>query len=295
MRLLMIALLVSGCSGPSNNGPPPPAADEILVAPPTVKAIAPGANITYCTYLDQNVADQIDVIGSHGMMSTGGHHAIVYAAKRTRPVGTHECNEDDMTNGFYLAGIGADKGSVIGTLPDGVAFRIAANTQLYVQTHWINATNSTFDGTTAVYLKTTPVSADRVPADLFAVADVQFDIPAGQIGTSSTSCTVKEDLNLFLLAGHEHQWGTHFTIEHDATMVYDKDWIPEYELNPPINLYPRATPLTVKAGETFKVTCTWDNTASATDLTFPTDMCVGWGFYFPGHGEIDCVNGAWPG
>jgi hypothetical protein len=28
-------------------------------------------------------------------------------------------------------------------------------------------------------------------------------------------------------------------------------------------------------------------------LVFPDEMCVGWGFYYPGKGEINCVDGQW--
>jgi hypothetical protein len=300
-KALAFALLVAGC-GSSGTGfnPPPPAADEIQVSIPTIHDIPSGANITYCTYLQKTIADTTDVLAFHGLQSPGGHHAIVYAAKKARAVDTHVCTEDDMTNGLYLAGIGADKtGAAFNTLPDGVAFRIPANTQIYIQTHWINATPGPLEGNVAVNLKVAPPSADRVPADLFAVADTTFNVPAGQMGTSSSTCTVKQDLNLFLLAGHEHQWGTHFTFTQTSgsaspLTLYEHDWLPEYELNPPLNFYPRATPLVVKAGDTLKVTCTWDNTAGATPLAFPTDMCVGWGYYFPGNGEIDCVDGSWP-
>ena len=32
----------------------------------------------------------------------------------------------------------------------------------------------------------------------------------------------------------------------------------------------------------------------AAPLVFPTEMCVGIGFYFPGRGQINCVDGTWP-
>jgi hypothetical protein len=303
MRNVLATLVIcaAGCGGhPGGPGfnPPAPAADELQVLSPTVM-VASGANTTLCSYLNFPIPAEIDVIASRGLQSPGGHHAIVYVANKQHAVDTHECNEDDMVGVRYLAGVGAEGATSLNQLPDGVAFRIPANSQLMIQTHWINATPSTLTGEAAINLKWAAPSTARVPADLFAVANLSFNVPAGKTATSSTSCTLKEDMNIFYLGGHEHQWGTHFRADHqalDGTMktIYEKDWQLEYEFNPPVNTYPKSAPLIIKKGESLNVTCSWDNTAGATPLTFPTDMCVAFSFYFPGHGEIDCVDGQWP-
>ncbi|HZS35789.1 MAG TPA: hypothetical protein VFF06_03135 [Polyangia bacterium] len=300
-KLFLTACLVAGCAGGGGTAgfmPYPPAADEIQVLSPTV-TIPSGANSTLCSYINVPIAAETDVIASRGIQSPGGHHSIVYVANKPHAVDTHECNEDDMLGVRFIAGIGAEGATSLSVLPDGIAFRIPANAQIMIQTHWINATNSTLQGQAAINLKTATPSSARVPADLFAVADISFNVPAGKIGTSSSSCTLKEDMNFFYLGGHEHQWGTHFRADHvaidgTATTLYEKDWQVEYEFNPPVNTYPKTAPLSIKQGESLKVECTWDNTSGAQPLTFPADMCVAFAFYFPGHGEIDCVDGQWP-
>jgi hypothetical protein len=298
-NFLLVMGLAAGCSSaPQGFMIQPPTADEIQVVSPEIM-VAPGANITMCSYVSVPIASQIDVIGSNGKQSLGGHHAIVYIARMAKPIDTHECTEQDMLNVSYLAGVGAEGATALSKVPDGIAFRIPANAPLMIQTHWINATNAPITGQAYINLQTTPVSTARVPADLFSVVNTSFDIPAGMTGTASTTCVLKEDKSFFYLGGHEHQWGTHFKAEQvsaagAATTLYEKDWQVEFEFNPPVNTYPAATPLTIKAGDAIKATCTWDNTGNAKDLTFPTDMCVTFGFYFPGHGEIDCVDGQWP-
>ena len=47
------------------------------------------------------------------------------------------------------------------------------------------------------------------------------------------------------------------------------------------------------AGDTFTVDCTYLNTTGGA-ISFPKEMCVGYGYYFPATAEIDCVDGAWP-
>jgi hypothetical protein len=310
MRKLVLAALIvgAGCggsNGSSNNyvagfTPLPLAADEVQIVSPIVKTLMPGTDITLCSYLSTKLTDTTDVIGARGVQSAGGHHALLYTARSAQPVDTHPCNEMDMTNVTYVAGVGADKSFTgLASLPAGLAFRIPAGAQLMVQTHWINATGKVLDGQAAFNLKVAAPSSARQPADLFSVVDTQFSVAPGQRGVDSTACKVPSDTTLFLLGGHEHKLGTHFRAEHVAgdgssSVVYERDWVPEYEFNPPMNIYGVDAPLTIKAGDSLKVTCAWDNTTGATDLTFPHDMCVAWGFYFPGHGEIDCVDSIWP-
>ncbi len=110
---------------------------------------------------------------------------------------------------------------------------------------------------------------------------------------------MKKDLSLFLIAGHEHQLGTNVVITQtpaagQPTMLYQQSWLPEYETNPPVVKYMKDAPLVLKQGDTFEIDCSYDLSAKSQDVAFPNEMCVGWGFYFPGGGEIDCVDGSWP-
>ena len=309
MRKLLALVVVASCSRSSGGtsqfvagfDPPKPQTGELQIVAPAVTNIPAGADIVYCSYLSNKFNDATDIIGSYGAMSNGGHHAILYVARQSKPVDVHECTEDDMLNVSYLAGTGAGESlaTAIGTLPDTVAFRVPAGAQLMMQTHYINASLKPMDGQAAINLKTAPASEGRIPADLFSVVNTSFQIPAGQMGSATAKCPMKEDKNLFFLGGHEHQWGKHVKVEQldstgAVTSLYDKDWLPEYEFNPPLNIYSTDAPLAIKAGETLQVTCSWDNTAGTNALQFPTEMCVSFGFYYPGHGEIDCVDDQWP-
>jgi hypothetical protein len=302
--LLCLSLL--GCDAAPTTGPEliagfqPPSvkAGELQIISPAVRDIAAGANVMYCSYLDLKLPPT-DVLSFQGLLSTGGHHLVLYVARQKRPVDTHECTEDDMINVKYLAGVGADNTLAnVGQLPAGVAFRVPEGAQLMVQTHFINASLKTMDGQGAINLTTATPSDARQPADLFTVVNDNFVIPAGQIHTAETTCTVGEELKIFFLSGHAHHLGKHLRMEliksAGVDMIYDEEWQPEYEFNPPVSAFTVDAPLLLKVGDQVETTCTWDNTAGATDLRFPDEMCAGLGFYFPGHGEIDCVNGHWP-
>jgi hypothetical protein len=184
-------------------------------------------------------------------------------------------------------------------VPDGLGFRVAAGTQLMLQSHWINATTASKDGQAVIYLKTQPSSGSVIPTDQFLADTENFMIPAGQTAQATTTCTFKEDVSFWLVAGHMHEWGKHVDIDLlDAdgsnARIYAQDWQPQYMTDPPDNYFTRDQPFVVKAGQSIRVSCQWDNTAGANDLRFPQEMCYFVGYYFPGHGMRDCSEGNWP-
>ena len=307
---LVVATFVVGCSSspaqmmnpgpmrPAGFDPPPPQADELEYDSPIIANIAPGTDATYCSYLDAHVTDTTDVVHFRVLQSLTGHHAILFSAKQSRPVDTHICTEDDMVNTRFVAAGGAESVGTI-EIPDGLAFRIPAGTQLMMQTHWINATQQAVDGQAVAYITTRTTDPARQVLDLFNVVKTDFTLPAGKTTTASTTCAVKHNLQLFTLTGHEHELGSHVDIQlldgANTSMLWSYDWQPSYQSAPPYKIYGVQQPLRLTAGQQLQVTCTWVNN-TGNDLGFPREMCVGSGFYFPADaGEIDCVDGNWGG
>lgn len=306
--LLGIVTAASGCAGghgnsvngdvprPAGFAPPPPEPGEVEYDSPIISAIAPGTDVTYCSYLDKTVATDTDIVHFRAFQSLSGHHAVLFTARQPRPVDTHICTEDDMTNTHsYIAGGGGESIGTI-TIPDGLAFRIPAGTQLMMQTHWINASQEVRDGQVVVYVTAQPADSSRQVLDLFNVIKADFMIPAGQRVTGSTSCVLKQDVQLLTLTGHEHEFGSHVDIQlgdgANTTMLWSYDWQPSYQSAPPYTIYSVDQPLKLKAGQTLQVTCSWMN-STANDIAFPREMCIGTGFYYPAVGEIDCTDGIW--
>jgi hypothetical protein len=298
---LLVALAVACGEGKprvAGFNPPPIEKGEVEYDSPIIKDIKPGTDVTYCSYLDAHITDESDITHFRVAQSAAGHHVILYAARHSRPVDTHECTEDDMVNARFLA---AGGGESVGQLlvPDGLAFRIPAGTQLMMQTHWINATRNTVDGEAVAYLTTVPSSPKNQVLDLFNVVLTDFTMNPGEKLTKSTTCTLPRDLQLYTLTGHEHALGSHVDIDlldgaNAPKSLWSHDWQPSFTSDSPYNIYPVQQPLLLKSGQQVRVTCTWIN--SKTDpVTFPSEMCVGSGFYFPSvDGEIDCVDGVWP-
>jgi hypothetical protein len=276
---------------------PPPGPDQIQLIIPPIRDIAPGVDITLCTYLDYRTDKDYDIFNYKGFQSTdGAHHVLLYAVDNESPADTHVCTEDDMVNGRYLAGGGAEAPAL--DLPEGIVIRMPANTQLMIQTHWINASDKAIDGQAAFNLDVEKPDPSHLNSQLFTVLSTQISIPAGSTGKVHASCTIQQELNFFMLGGHEHEWGTHVALTHtpadgEPKMIYDQPWAESFQFNPPRNSYTKEAPFTLRKGDKIAIDCDYNNTTTGV-LDFPREMCVGWGYFFPADGEIDCVDGTWP-
>jgi hypothetical protein len=279
--------------------PPPPGDGQIQFIIPPIRDVPPGADLTYCTYLDYAVPADLDITEYHGFQSdNGAHHVILYGVANREAANTHLCTEEDMVNSRYLAGGGAE--SPPADLPEGIVLRMRAGAQLMIQTHWINAADTPIDGQGAVTLTVQPPSDEVQVADLFTWLTTDITLEAGATGMAETSCTAQEELSIFLMGGHAHEWGTYIQLGHKPSeasspseIMYETEWSAEYQFNPPRNSYPRNEPFMIRPGDVLSAHCDFMNDTDAT-IRFPAEMCVGWAYYFPATREINCVNGFWP-
>jgi hypothetical protein len=311
-RTLLLALVLAGC-GSTNMGPhvaadgtplidgfdpTPPTTGQIQFVTPSLGTIHPGTDVTFCTYLDYNASQDWDVTTYLGFQSKGGHHTILYSVPHPQKPNSHVCTDQDMLGVRYVGGGGTDATIAASKIPDGIAFRIGNGSQIMLLSHWINATASDVEAQAAYNVTVQNPSPSVSPGDLFTVVDTQFSLPVGP-GSAHTQCTLKNDLQFFLIGGHAHEHATNISItHHDAVagsdaMIYDQKWDPSKIFDTPLDQYMKAAPLTMKAGDTFVVDCQYQNNTS-TAIAFPTEMCVGFGYYFPATAEIDCVDGSWP-
>jgi len=304
---LAATLLLTGCtedSGENNANtqfmpgftPDAPGSNQLQLSTPILRDIPAGADVTYCTYLEYKTPKDLDILQYKGFQSkAGSHHTILYAVQNERPAGTHECNETDMLNARYLAGGGADAPPQ--DIPEGIVLRMKANSQLLIQTHWINASTEAIDGQAAFNLDIDDVDLTRTPEQLFTLAMTSISIEPHQKTTTTASCVVQQDMNWILLGGHQHELGTHVSFfltpaGGTETMIYDTPWISEYQFNPPRTFFTKDGAMKVHKGDTLRVQCDFNNT-TADVVGFPREMCVGWSYFYPGENEIDCTDGQW--
>lgn len=278
--------------------PPAPAPGEIRVVAPAIRAIPPGADVTYCTYIENPFPAPVDVVQSLGHQSDSGHHAVLMeVVGATEPVGaSHECTEKDMQTARFLAG-GSDAAQDSAfRIPDGVGFRITPAARLMVQTHWINATRAPIDGQAVFNVATRPPDDARHQAQLFTALTTRVKIPPRGSGVAETSCTIKSRLQIFNFGGHAHEWGSRVRIERSRgegrKVLYDREWLPEYSSRPPFETFEVNAPLVLEKGDVLHLRCEYKNPEEH-EIRFPREMCVAFGFYFPARGDIQCADGAW--
>ena len=290
IRLVVVAALAVGCAD-SGDG-----VRRIELETPELE-VAAGADITYCTYVDTQVEEDLDILAFEGNQTQFGHHTILYGVRSRQPAGSHPCTEADMINVRYLAAGGSETGAQ--EVPDGIAFRLHAGQQLMIQSHFINVSEQALTARSWFTVDAAPPDPARQPADLFTVVTTDIEIQARSTGQAAAECEIPQDLQLIALGGHAHEWGRQVAIARTLAggsreMLYDQPWNAERMFDPVIEHFTPDQPLRLSAGDRIHVDCEYQNDTDEV-LAFPTEMCVAFAFYFPADREIDCVDGHWPG
>jgi hypothetical protein len=276
--------------------PPAAAPSETRVMAPLVTDIPAGGDLTWCTYIANPFEREVDVVQSRGFQSKFGHHAILMevVGAESKLGESHACTDADMTNARFLAG-GSDAAAQF-QIPEGVAFRIKKQSVLMIQTHWINTSSAVAVGQTVFNIAVKDPDGTRESAQLFAAYTANVSLPPRGPAHAETKCTIRQDMSLFALGGHAHEWGTHVRLTIDrkgaSETLYDHDWEPHFQADPPLVYFDTKAPLRLLAGDVLHVACDYQNVTDA-EIRFPREMCVGMGFYFPGTADIQCGDDHW--
>ncbi len=265
---------------------------------PIISNVAPGADLNYCQWVaDPDTVDR-QVVDFKHYQSLGGHHEVLYATTKIAPIGTTEiCSVQDMLNVNFLGG---GEGTVTSAvdLPGGYAFALPAGSGLMVNAHYLNSTDQALNVQSVADVKFGDPANPLKPAGFVAVNYDEFMIPANSVHTEDAYCTAPRDLSFFLWGNHMHQWGMAETTEliHAAdgthTMMENSpSWSAELTYNTPWINYGVTTPFIVKAGDTFHLSCTWNNNTDS-PILFPTEMCVGTGFTLEAMPQAVCEAAA---
>jgi len=277
--------------------PPPPGEGEVQYLSPIVRDIQPGDDRIICSYLDAYIDDDRDVARIAGYQTLGSHHTVLYTSTLAQQPNTHDCKDEEMVFFSMVGQTGGDAAlTQEGKLPDGLVRRLHAGTQLVLQTHWINATDEAFDGQAAFNVKYEPVSATKTPTDFMAVMNTSFDVTPGT-SRANVQCTFKDSVNVWQLAPHMHDLGTHVRIAYTPVggserVMFDVDWKKEWSFNPQFMYFEQ--PMQVVPGDKLTVDCEWSNPGSET-IRFPSEMCGAIAQFYPSTNQLICFNGDWLG
>ncbi len=282
--LALAALPLAACAG---DGDP---VDDGTLTFRTGEFTVPIGDSFTCFYTDVVSPRELSVKGASGGQGLGGHHIIAYYAEQPRPVGYHECTDEEMTNLKQIAGSAGEEGEGPLALRDDLALRVPAGKQFVLQAHYINVTDAPMTVSDWVTLELLEPEQVYAYVNYFVTNDETFEIPPSSSYQSTTYCTVQRDLDVVLTLGHMHEDGRQYKLEIvdelGASMqtLRDDTWQPSFTSHPPVTYYPVTAPLRIPAGTRLRQTCDWDNTTSRTVL-FPREMCLAFMYYFPGEGD----------
>jgi hypothetical protein len=254
--------------------PIPPEDPDVLSFFGAEVVVESGEERMVCIYTSHKGAD-VAFNDAYGLQGKGGHHAVLLAAKKPQPDGTVEDCTDAADMSKY------DVLTIPQELPDGYGSLLTSGRQMVIQSHYVNTTDEPILIRDIVQLHTMPMEEVVTWAAPFVTNTLDLEIPAGKTAEVSFDCEVPVDVDLLMVGGHMHEWGTKFTLEMGATpetmeMTYLVDpWQPEFRDLPPVTLYFEA-PKRLAKGTVVRTTCNFNNTEDHA-LVFPHEMCTSFG------------------
>ncbi len=183
------------------------------------------------------------------------------------PHGSYDCNDlySDSTVMEEAVMVFGGQGDSYGELvfPEGTVANVPATIDVLHEVHFVNPTPNQV----AVYSEVNAYTIDQgdVEKSMWggSVRDEHINIPASDEPYEEWSrCVFNEDVEVMLLAGHQHALGTRFdiaTYDGETGEVGDVFFSNDDWHTPMITQY--ETPIMVPAGQGFEWTCAWENTS----------------------------------
>lgn len=253
----------------------------------------------YCYFLNYD-GETMGIAEQTTYQSQYGHHLTIFgtnAEEDEYPAGSAlDCTDPDalpMTE-FDPLFIGAElnsDGISIAGLPDGMAARLAGDSRIVLQSHYVNTAPDDILVQDAVDLTLVDEADVEVWAAPLVHVDTNFVLPPGQTTSIDVNCAFEDDYNFIFLLGHMHEWGSSYKVtwthEGQTETIYDVPvWDPDYRDTPPINRYEEGE-FGVSAGDSFLSTCTWFNDEDVA-LEFPQEMCATATMVYPAKVPVIC-------
>jgi hypothetical protein len=279
---LAIVLLLAACSGS------PTAGDTTFTMQLTVGV---NSEQTLCQFVTMPALEAY-LTSAHHEYTPGSHHMLLYrtdlSALDPSLAGVLDCYEGGGgTIMRHVRGVlyGSQEPMGSMTLPDGVAFHVAAGEVLLMQVHYLNATMQALNSTVKVTLHTVANRAPNLAGTLFYY-DPFIDVPPGSMATANARCTLPQDITLLGVYPHYHARGIGYQAYLDlpsqpaaANPFYTStDWTHPAPWT--------GGPMTIHTGSAIRWYCDYDNSQGADEYfqgpsALTNEMCMFTGAYYP--------------
>jgi hypothetical protein len=178
-------------------------------------------------------------------------------------------------------------------LPDGMAMKLKKGSRFVLQSHYINTAEQDILVQNAATLEFIQPDQVETWAASYVFTTDDITIPANQAATLTIRCAWEQDASVLMLNGHMHEHGASMSVDLEypegaSERLYEVDtWHPDFANDSP-TLFFEPGEFTVRAGDTFVTTCSWNNDTDHA-LSFPTEMCATSGFMYPSVVPLYCI------
>ncbi len=303
-HLLLILALSIACS----SEPPPPIADagcdrcpQEAIEISLTATVPAGGEIFRCKYMVLPPGEH-DIVRFEHEYTFGSHHILLYPTSLTPAEAAAYPADFDCTSVGELGQIGLAYGASeepIGeqTFPDGVGLKLGSEQVVLLETHYLNASDSSLDATATVRMFESEVPVEIAAGNLFFYNYAILVPPMPGTATSEMSCDLPSPVELQFASSHMHRRGVHYTSslfspDGARTLLHETD---DWESAEPATFEPS---LQIAGGSRIEFGCDFQNdlpvTVTEGESAETNEMCMFIASYWPQQSEEveACIGGA---
>jgi hypothetical protein len=265
--------------------------------------VQPGEDLEVCEYRRLPIKKPMDVQAFTLRMPIGAHHFAMwgYGGKITddsqfpkgpvENVGCQGMAKDDI---FPQLLIPTQSPNARLRFPDGVALRLEAHQQVWLNPHMKNFRDRPMVPDVRFNFYRAKKGSVKHYAEALTFGTMAgIHIPPGGDQTVTAEWTVPIDLTIIHLATHQHRLGTDAFIEVVAPDGSREKLVESHDWEHPASVWPPGG-LPLAKGRKLRITCSWHNTDDHVVRFGPEttdEMCFGIGFFYRDGGDAAAAPG----
>ncbi len=193
------------------------------------------------------------------------HHVVLFTlASAAAQTAAENLDAGEAGDGYTCFGGAQVSASIVGVwapgtgatfFPANTGLLLPGNRKVVMQVHYNLAATGPTDRT-RIALRT--AASVTKPAQILAVGTSGFTLPANSTPSESVQQTSPGNATVYSVYPHMHTYGRTISLTQNGTCALD---VPRWNFGWQ-QFYTYSTPLQVQAGDTIRLTCTWDTTGA---------------------------------